>query len=129
MTEKIKLSTLQKRRLAGASQEALSKRQTWHLARITQAPEGRLEQFRDEMLTAELQFESLLLRRGLCVGDPVRITVDGPFKDAVSVIESTETDGRLYLRLENQSVLPFAHEVELVAEQNYNQRSDKRRKA
>lgn len=131
MTDNV-LTSLQKKRLATASQEAISRRQTWHLARITQAPADKLEEFYEAMVAADRRFDQMMAVQGLCVGDLVRIIADGLYKGAVAKIKEIEVGGRLCLNVGDWSVLPFAYEVELAAEitseKRYNDRKKERKR-
>lgn len=113
---KPELTPIQKRRLAGASEEALSWRQKLYLAQIMEAPKDRLLKLDTDMTAAENRFYRLLNARGLCVGDVVRIKVDGPYKDVVVVVREIEEDGRrLATCVEEMGVCPLSTEVELVS--------------
>jgi hypothetical protein len=58
----------QKKRCANASREALTWRERLNLARITDAPEAKLDEFETNLEKAEAAFEWLLNTRGLKVG-------------------------------------------------------------
>lgn len=112
---KPKLAAVQKRRMATASQEALSHRQRFHLAQITDAPAHQCVILEAAVLAADVQYAQMLERRGLCVGDTVRIVADGPYKDIVTEVRDIETRGRLQVRIDETTVLPWPVEVELVS--------------
>lgn len=109
------LTDIQKRRLASASQEALAKRQQWHLAQIMGAPKKREGEMRFDMMVADSQFLSLLKARGLRKGDAVRILTDGLYKNTVAQIRDIEDDFRLELNIDGTTVCPYPHEVELAS--------------
>lgn len=100
------LTDMQKRRLAAAMEEAVSKRRTLYLARITGAPEGKLAVFREEVEETDARFETLLNARGLCLGDLVSIG------GAEAVITAIHPDG-----LEIEAGLPGFGSVVLKPEQ------------
>jgi hypothetical protein len=112
---KPELTPIQKRRLASASEEALSWRQKLYLAQILDAPKDRLLELDTGMMAAQDRFYRLLNARGLCVGDVVRFVVDGPYKDTEVVVREIEEDGRrLATCIAEMGVSPLSTEVELV---------------
>lgn len=127
MSDRPKLTDLQRRRLASASQEALAWRQRLHMAQITDAPPAKLLKLTEETLDADNRYLRLLRVRGLCVGDPVRIVADGPYRGTETrVVEIEPVGPRIVVRLPSgASCLPFAHEVELADEQSRDQRRRK----
>jgi transcription antitermination factor NusG len=105
----------QKKRVANALREALTWRERLNLARITDAPDAKLDELRAELERAEATFEGMLRTRGLKRGDVVRIIVAGPFLDAQARIEEIERGSdRLRMVVDGTSVLPLAHEVKLI---------------
>lgn len=116
------LTILQKKRLASASQEALNKRQTLHLSQISGVGRDRLAALREQVNEAEARFGNLLAARGLCVGDLVRIIIDGPYKGVEAKVEAIENFNRIVLVVDGTELLPYADDVVLADERNYDAR-------
>jgi hypothetical protein len=106
---------MQKRRLASASQEALSKRQKLHMAQIMGARKSVTDDLAIDMMTADSRYASLLAVRGLCVGDVIRIIADGPYCDVHTEITDIEHDFRLAVVVNGTTVVLSASEAELFA--------------
>jgi transcription antitermination factor NusG len=124
MTDNPKLTGLQMRRLASALEEALTKRRALYVAKILDAPLDKTDKLATNMTEADERFHRLLKARGLCVGDTVRIVVDGPYKDVESEIRHLDPDGaRVEVKApDDTTVVPYAYEVELVNEKNHQER-------
>lgn len=109
-----KLADAQIERLEWASKEALACREQLHMAQILGAGPRRCQQLRVAMAWADSRFDRMMKARGLCVGDTVRVLVDGPYKGHERMIEDVQADGRVVVGIDGREVCPLPGEVVLV---------------
>lgn len=92
------MSEVQKRRLAGASEEALSVRRRLYMARVVGSSAKKVDDLAVQVRVADQRFEDLLAARGLCKSDRVRVTAEGELNGMSGEIESVDADGVVLLR-------------------------------
>lgn len=117
MKERAPLTEVQKYRLGDAAQAAVDAQMEsfrWLIDNTSVRNDYQGVELAHQAGVQNGAFYRLLHRRGLAVGDTVRVLTNGPYKGAVAEIHDFDYANRAELRIDNVTVLANPAEAELV---------------